>query len=113
MKAAMAKMSKNFDAKQEERERQNKKKAANQVQGGAKTFSRGQVAQHNNMNDCWIILAGKVYDVTKFIMDHPGGSFHLLNSAGDGKDHIDDFEEQGHSKGAKNQLRKYYIGDVA
>ena len=46
-------------------------------------------------------------------MDHPGGSFTLLDCAGTGKDHIDDFEEEGHSKGAVNQLKKYYIGNVA
>jgi cytochrome b involved in lipid metabolism len=42
-------------------------------------------------------LGGKVYNVTNYIMQHPGGSMTLLNAAGDGKDHIDDFEAEGHS----------------
>ena len=32
-----------------------------------------EVAKHSSADDCWIILYGKVYDLTEFIPEHPGG----------------------------------------
>ena len=40
-------------------------------------FSLAEVAVHCTADDCWIVVHGKVYDVTDFLPDHPGGS-HLL-----------------------------------
>ena len=104
MKAAIAKMNNKMEDQMARRAEINKKKAAAAAanQGGPKTFTRGQIASHKTVGDCWIILGGKVYDVSKFIMDHPGGSFTLLDCAGDGKDHMEDFEAEEHSKSAVN-----------
>lgn len=46
------------------------------------SYSLEQVALHNKANDCWIVIRGKVYDVTKFLDEHPGGRKVLLNVAG-------------------------------
>eukprot|EP00494_Astrolonche_serrata_P034629 UN34898 len=54
-----------------------------------------EVSKHNTKDDCWLIIAGKVYDVTKFLEDHPGGDDVLLSSTA--KDATDDFEDVGHS----------------
>ncbi|KIM40332.1 hypothetical protein M413DRAFT_28816 [Hebeloma cylindrosporum] len=40
------------------------------------------VAKHDNRNSCWIIVHGKVYDVTDFLDEHPGGSKIILKYAG-------------------------------
>ncbi|EIM92640.1 uncharacterized protein STEHIDRAFT_117624 [Stereum hirsutum FP-91666 SS1] len=41
-----------------------------------------QVAAHNNASSCWVIIANKVYDVTDFLPDHPGGRKVILQYAG-------------------------------
>ncbi|KAJ0093401.1 hypothetical protein Patl1_25972 [Pistacia atlantica] len=44
----------------------------------------------------------EVYDVTKFLEDHPGGDEVLLLATG--KDATDDFEDVGHSSSAKELM---------
>ncbi|KAI8069254.1 putative acyl-CoA dehydrogenase [Gongronella butleri] len=47
-----------------------------------KTFTVEEVAKHSSANDCWIIVADKVFDVTKFLSEHPGGKKVLVKMAG-------------------------------
>ncbi|ONI26140.1 hypothetical protein PRUPE_1G006400 [Prunus persica] len=51
-----------------------------------------------------------VYDVTKFLEDHPGGDDVLLSATG--KDATDDFEDVGHSDNARDMLKDMYVGDI-
>lgn len=64
---------------------------------------------HNREEDCWLVISGKVYDVTQFLDEHPGGFDIVL--AATGKDATEDFEEIGHSNAAREMLDKYYIGE--
>uniref|UniRef100_A0A336LMN9 Cytochrome b5 n=1 Tax=Culicoides sonorensis TaxID=179676 RepID=A0A336LMN9_CULSO len=81
-----------------------------------KTIDLKEVMQHNKKDDIWIILRDKttnvekVYDVTKFLDEHPGGREVLLDVAG--KDVTQDFIDVGHSSTADELLTKYYIGDL-
>ena len=53
-------------------------------------FSVEEVAQHNKDGDCWIILWDEVYDVSKFMVDHPGGKDSILMFGGkDGTEQFD------------------------
>ncbi|KZT06828.1 uncharacterized protein LAESUDRAFT_725587 [Laetiporus sulphureus 93-53] len=48
----------------------------------AKAYSLQEVAQHNSASSCWIIIDNKVYDVTDFLPEHPGGEKIILKYAG-------------------------------
>ena len=50
--------------------------------------------------------------MTTYMYEHPGGSSKLMQRSGTGKDYIEDFEAEEHSKSAINKLKKFYIGDV-
>jgi flavocytochrome c len=45
-------------------------------------WSADEVAQHNSEDDCWVIVNGRVLDVTNFLADHPGGAKAILAYAG-------------------------------
>ncbi|XP_044020680.1 cytochrome b5-like [Aphidius gifuensis] len=73
-------------------------------------YSYQEVSTHNNENDCWMIMHGGVYDLTKFLTEHPGGEEILLKSAGlDGSDCFDDI---GHTREASQLREKYKVGII-
>ncbi|KAI0076153.1 Flavocytochrome c [Panus rudis PR-1116 ss-1] len=49
---------------------------------GGKSYTIEEVAKHNKKDDCWVIVDGKVLDVTSFLPDHPGGEKAILLYAG-------------------------------
>ncbi|WOL11324.1 cytochrome b5-like [Canna indica] len=75
-----------------------------------KVYTYAEVSTHKDDKDCWLAIDGKVYDVTKFLLDHPGGPEILLASTG--IDATSDFEDIGHSSTAKAMMDDYYIGDI-
>lgn len=46
-------------------------------------YTRQDVAQHKKYTDCWVVLHGQVYDVTKWLPKHPGGARILMHYAGE------------------------------
>ncbi|PCH33523.1 hypothetical protein WOLCODRAFT_141673 [Wolfiporia cocos MD-104 SS10] len=48
----------------------------------ARSWTLQEVGQHNTPSSCWVIISNKVYDVTEFLPDHPGGSKIILKYAG-------------------------------
>jgi L-lactate dehydrogenase (cytochrome) len=45
-------------------------------------LSGDEIAQHDSRKSCWIVIDSKVYDITPFIAQHPGGAAVLLKQAG-------------------------------
>ncbi|WWC60018.1 uncharacterized protein I303_102581 [Kwoniella dejecticola CBS 10117] len=41
-----------------------------------------EVNKHNTPEDCWVVIDGKVYDLTEFAEIHPGGAGHIHRVAG-------------------------------
>merc|ERR1719210_62567 len=56
---------------------------------GMSAYTKEEVAKHASKADCWVILDGKVLDVTSFLSQHPGGELAILTFAG--KDATEEF----------------------
>ncbi|RCN26486.1 putative cytochrome b5 [Ancylostoma caninum] len=76
----------------------------------APTLTRKEVSQHNTNKSAWFVVGNKVYDVTKFLDEHPGGCEVLLEQAG--RDATEAFEDVGHSTDARQMREQYYVGDI-
>nr|GMD18349.1 cytochrome B5 [Ipomoea batatas] len=69
-----------------------------------------EASEHNTKEDCWVVIDGKVYDVSSYMDEHPGGDDVMLDVTG--KDATDDFEDAGHSKSARELVEKFFIGEI-
>ncbi|CAO1630397.1 unnamed protein product [Jaminaea pallidilutea] len=74
-------------------------------------ISSSALAKHSTEKSLWVARHGKVYDVTDFAPDHPGGDDLILQYAGkDMGDIMDDIIEHAHSESAYELLEEYFIG---
>ena len=74
-------------------------------------YTAEDVAVHNSRRSCWVSRNGKVYDVTGFLADHPGGDDLILDHAGkDVGDIMRDKLEHEHSESAYEMLDEFVIG---
>ncbi|RMJ28549.1 Cytochrome b5 [Aspergillus sp. HF37] len=69
-----------------------------------------EVAAHNTKKDLYLVIHDKVYDVSKFVDEHPGGEEVLLDVGG--QDASEAFEDVGHSDEARETLSEMLVGDV-
>lgn len=75
-----------------------------------RTISKAEVTAHAHESSCWIVVEGRVYDVTRYLKDHPGGIASILTNGGE--DLTEDFLAI-HSEKARTMLAEYFIGDLA
>lgn len=73
-------------------------------------ISLSEIIQHDSKEDCWTAINGKVYDVTSFIPDHPGGDAILKVCGTDGTEVFTG--KHGNNNNAKEELENHYIGDL-
>eukprot|EP00947_MAST-08B_sp_MAST-8B-sp1_P002866 g2866.t1 len=73
-------------------------------------FSQADVGKHSTESDCWVTVHGKVYDVTNYLDEHPGGPEIIMDLAG--KDASEEFEDIGHSADAREQMTQFLKGEI-
>lgn len=82
-------------------------------QATTKNISSLELAKHNLENDCWILISGKVYDITSYLPTHPSGPEKVILSCG--KDGTTAFNDKGgkgpHSQEAQDVLNTFYVGN--
>ncbi len=62
-------------------------------------FTLEEVELHNSMSECWIVMHQyEVFEVSRFINDHPGGADTLAEHCG--TDATEAFRSVGHSDDA-------------
>ena len=64
-----------------------------------KTITLAEVEEHKDRNSCWVVIDNKVYDVSKFLDEHPGGEEVILDYGG--RFATEPFEDVGHSEDAR------------
>ncbi|KAH8323478.1 hypothetical protein KR067_011532 [Drosophila pandora] len=69
-----------------------------------------EVAQHDSFDDCWVVIYDRVYDVTHFLREHPGGDDVIMDHAG--RDATIAFHGTGHSRDAVEQMKHFLIGEL-
>ncbi|KAF9041278.1 oxidoreductase [Panaeolus papilionaceus] len=74
-------------------------------------YTAEDVATHTKTSSCWVSRGTKVYDVSSFLSDHPGGDDLILQYAGKDIDKVmHDKDEHDHSDSAYAMLEEYLIG---
>lgn len=66
------------------------------------------VNKHNSQGDLWVVYNGEVYDVSKFVDEHPGGEEVLADLGG--QDITTEFDDIGHSDEAHEIMPRLKVG---
>ncbi|KAJ9477436.1 Cytochrome b5 [Pseudozyma hubeiensis] len=76
----------------------------------SKKITMEELKKHDSSDDLWLLIDGKVYNVSKFMDEHPGGDEVLITEAG--KDATEAFEDVGHSEDARALLGPMLVGEL-
>jgi cytochrome b involved in lipid metabolism len=78
----------------------------------AASYTLADVARHANASSCWTAIGGNVYDVTKWVGQHPGGQRAILGLCG--KDGTSAFTAQhGGQRRPEADLKQFLIGTLS
>jgi 4-hydroxysphinganine ceramide fatty acyl 2-hydroxylase len=78
------------------------------------TIPLEEVRSHNNEKSCYVTIGERVFDVTSFLEDHPGGGDLILEYGGkDVKDIMQDEVSHCHTEAAYEILEESLVGFVA
>ena len=73
-----------------------------------KEISMEDIAKHNTEASPWLLIHGNVYDVAKYMDNHPGGPEILVENSG--VDASEEYDDIGHSDDATGQMAEYCVG---
>lgn len=76
---------------------------------GPRKYTLKDLQENKTSQQLYMLLHDKVYDVTKFLDEHPGGDEVLI--AEGGRDATEAFEDVGHSDDARALLGPMLVGD--
>lgn len=77
----------------------------------AQYYSAEEIAKHNKVDDCWIIVDDMVYDVTPYVGTHMGGEEAITRYAG--QDNTKPFRGEQHPLKVREVIDEFYIGRLA
>ena len=78
------------------------------------TIPLDDVQSHNTKDSCYVTIGERVFDVTDFVEDHPGGGDLILEYAGkDVKEIMNDHVSHFHSEAAYEILEESLVGFLA
>ncbi|MCJ1230697.1 hypothetical protein MMC12_007371 [Toensbergia leucococca] len=69
-----------------------------------------EVAEHSSKKSLYLVVHDKIYNVTEFIDEHPGGEEVLLDVGG--QDATEAFEDVGHSDEAREILQGLLVAPL-
>ena len=75
-------------------------------------ITAAQLAVHSTEADCWVAVHGRVYNVTSFLSEHPGGAAALSKPGRAGCDVTSHFERIGHSSAARKRFATFFVGEL-
>jgi len=75
------------------------------------SYTMAQVATHKSASNCWTVVSGKVYDLTAWINNHPGGPGPILTLCGTDGTALFTGQHGGQARPA-SELKSFLIGTL-
>ncbi len=75
------------------------------------SYNMDEVAKHNNKDDCWSVIDGKIYKLTDWVGKHPGGAGNIVKICGiDGSSAFN--VQHGDNDQPKAVLPEYFLANL-
>ena len=74
------------------------------------SFTLAEVSKHDKKDDVWVIIKGKVYDLSEFVDEHPGGVEAIMKRAGG--DATEGFFGPQHPSRVHDMIDEYLVGKI-
>jgi sterol-4alpha-carboxylate 3-dehydrogenase (decarboxylating) len=71
------------------------------------SYTAGEVAAHNTLEDLWVVINGGVYDLTEYVDAHPGGDKIAQHAGGDASE---GFKGPQHPDHVKDTVEQFKVG---